>query len=135
MDSLEARLLRLERQNRRLRAVLYSMLMIVAAAALASAAPAAKPPADELRARAFHLVDDTGRVRASLQMAKTGPVLSLHSSEGAPCVVAEARDKGGMLHLSRPDADRDTGVFVMSSSDGDAIGIIAPDKTTKLQLP
>src|SRR5204862_282850 len=117
---------RLERQNRRLRAAWYLTLLLVAGSLLSGAGPKPGPPADEVRAKAFQLVDNGGRVRAVLQMAKTGPVLSLHSSDGDPCLVAEARDKGGMLHLSRPGVDRDTGVFVMSSSDGDAIGIIGP---------
>jgi hypothetical protein len=67
LDRHEARLADLERQNRRLRRTnLAAMATLLALPLLAFAAP--RGTADEVRARAFLLVDDDGTVRARLHL-------------------------------------------------------------------
>ena len=85
--SLEARLGRLERENRKLRVGMVAVLAVVVGLVCVAAI---NPMQKIVRAERFEMVDSQGRVQATLGVKREGPgyVLVLHSS--------------GKVHVNQP---------------------------------
>jgi len=104
--------------------VLNLVLMALTLAHVRSAAAEGVPPV--LRGRALEIVDDRGRVRASLQVlpAKTEPdgkthaetvLLRLITERGRPSVKIGASEESAGISLAGPTGTKDTYVIVEAS--------------------
>jgi len=78
--TIDQRIARLERENRRLKIGGLVLLLGFASVFLAGFAP--RPPANEFRARRFVVVDHEGRIVAELRSAPRGPSLRFYNAEG-----------------------------------------------------
>jgi hypothetical protein len=110
---LEVRVERLERQNRLFRRGALTCLIALVSVGLMGqtkhprkAAPAAAPVVPEkIEAQSFILKDSSGKIRAELAMAGTGPALKLLDESGTPLMTLSLNDgspKGPMMLLSDP---------------------------------
>ena len=81
MEELHTRLDRLEASLRRTRATL-TVVVLAALLALAGGALLATASSDTITARAFHLVDGQGKLRALLAVTPDGPGLALVDEQG-----------------------------------------------------
>ena len=96
--TIEERLTRLERKNRRLTLALASVGMAaMLAVAMGQGAPAVVP--QEITAHKFTLVDGNGKTRADLIMLKDGPSLSLYDENGKTRAELVALKDGSGLSL------------------------------------
>ncbi|HKQ86892.1 MAG TPA: hypothetical protein VJS43_08990 [Candidatus Acidoferrales bacterium] len=128
-NAILARIEKLERQNRRLKQGALACVIVVASIALtgvlmaqtthrkttkqatkpkaAAAAPSAEPVVPEkIEAESFILKDASGRERAELAMAGTGPSLRLLNQSGTALVTISLNDgtpSGPLVLLSDPD--------------------------------
>lgn len=98
LDVLKQRITRLERRNR--------MILVVAGLALAAAAPLAlmaqMPAARVVEAQQFILADTDGKMRATLEMAGSGPALTLRDADGTIKVRLAIGLKGPTLSAIMP---------------------------------
>lgn len=113
---LEIRIERLERQNRLFRRGILTCVIALASVVLMAqtkhprkATPATTPTApaipDKIEAGSFILKDSTGKVRAELSMAGTGPTFKLRDESGIPLVTLSLNDgapQGPMMLLADP---------------------------------
>jgi hypothetical protein len=110
---LEIRIERLERQNRLFRRGIFTCLIALVSVVLmaqtkhprkaASATPAASAIPEKIEAGSFILKDSTGKVRAELSMAGTGPTFKLRDESGVPQVTISLNDgapQGPMMLFS-----------------------------------
>ena len=111
---LEIRIERLERQNRLFRRGTFTCLIALVSVVLMaqtkhprkatpSPTPAASAVPEKIEAGSFILKDSTGRVRAELSMAGTGPAFKLRDENGTPQVTISLIDgtpQGPVLLLS-----------------------------------
>lgn len=126
-DMILARIEKLERQNRRLKQGALILAMAIGSIAatggvmaqtqhrkkttkpkppVAAAAPAAPVVPEKLEAESFVLKDASGRERAELAMAGTGPALRLLDQSGSALVTISLNDgtpSGPLVLLSQPD--------------------------------
>jgi len=113
MQPLEARIERLERQNRLFRRGALTCLIGLVSVGLMGqtkhprkappAAPAAPVLPEKIEAGSFILKDSTGKTRAELSMAGTGPTLKLRDENGAALLTLSLNDsspRGPMMLLS-----------------------------------
>jgi hypothetical protein len=127
MDTILARIEKLERQNRRLKQGALILAIAIGSIAAtgglmgqtqhrkkttkpkpAAAAPTPAPPEvpEKLEAESFVLKDASGRERAELAMAGTGPALRLLDQSGSALVTISLNDgtpSGPLVLLSEPD--------------------------------
>jgi len=96
--TIEERLTRLERKNRRLT---LAVLLTGVAAALVVTVGMARTEAvpDAVRAHSFVLLDENGKVRAMLAVAKDGPGLRLSDENGKLRASLGVTEDGPGLHL------------------------------------
>ena len=113
---LEIRIERLERQNRLFRRGILTCLIALVSVVLmaqtkrprkATPAPIAAAPAipEKIEAGSFILKDSTGKIRAELSMAGTGPTFKLRDESGIPLVALSLNDgapQGPMMLFSDP---------------------------------
>ena len=74
MDDYNALLQRVERENRRLKILAVILLAMLSVSSLTAQLPSA--PLTRIEAREFVLVNEAGRARAVLNIAKESPMLS-----------------------------------------------------------
>ena len=98
MINLKALLDRLERENRRLKIAVVVVLAVIAGTALT----AQPPPAEQITAQEFVLVDASGETRALLNMAPH-PTLSFYDEDGEPTMILGLGPDGPVLGAMRPD--------------------------------
>lgn len=126
---LEIRIERLERQNRLFRrGTLTCLIALVSvglmaqakrpkkAAATPAAAPAAPVVPEKIEAESFILKDSSGKIRAELSMAGTGPTFKLLDENGTPLMKLSLNDsapQGPMMLLSDPQHDAGLSVSVL----------------------
>jgi len=103
MESLEARVARVERFNRTL---LVTLAIILAGVLVVGAG---KTPG-KVTSSSFELVDSDGRVRATLAMGEDGPLLAL-------------KDEAGTDRLSVAHAKDGTGVYISDETGTTRIGV------------
>jgi hypothetical protein len=111
---LEIRIERLERQNRLFRRGILTCLIALVSVVLmaqtkhprkATSSPATAAPAvpEKIEAGSFILKDSTGKVRAELSMAGTGPAFKLRNENGTPQVsisLIDGAPQGPVMLLS-----------------------------------
>jgi hypothetical protein len=111
---LEIRIERLERQNRLFRrGILTCLIALVSVVLMAqtkhprkatsATTPAAPAIPEKIEAGSFILKDSTGKVRAELSMAGTGPTFKLRDESGVPQVTISLNDgtpQGPMMLFS-----------------------------------
>jgi hypothetical protein len=111
---LEIRIERLERQNRLFRrGILTCLIALVSVVLMAqtkhprkatsATTPAAAAIPEKIEAGSFILKDSTGKVRAELSMAGTGPTFKLRDESGVPQVTISLNDgapQGPMMLFS-----------------------------------
>jgi hypothetical protein len=124
---LEIRIANLERQNRLFRRGLLTCLITLVSVVLmaqtkhprkttSATTPAASAIPDKIEAGSFILKDSTGKVRAELSMAGTGPTFKLRDESGIPLVTLSLNDgapQGSMLLLSDPQHHDSVSVSVL----------------------
>ena len=98
MTDHDALLARLERENRWLRIAGVALLAVIAGTALA----AQPPPTEQITAREFVLVSESGETRALLNMAPN-PMLSFYDSDGEPTMILGMGADGPVLGAIQPD--------------------------------
>ena len=97
---LGTRLDRLERSNRRLRAVIVGLAVILGFTTVVTLWPArAEAQGRAVTAQAFLLVDDAGQVRADLSIVDGSPRLAMWQPGVREPVVRLATDENGLSHL------------------------------------
>ena len=89
---------RIARENRRLKIAIAVVLAILAGTALTAQPPAA----EQITAREFVLVSETGETRALLNMAPH-PTLSFYDENGEPTMILGMGADGPVLGAVRPD--------------------------------
>jgi len=95
--TVEERIERLERNNRRLLAGLVAVILLgIGVAAIPNPGG---DVVDEVRARKFTLVDVNGKERAMLDMTEDGPVLRLYDEIAKVCAELNAAKTGPTLRL------------------------------------
>jgi hypothetical protein len=125
---LEIRIERLERQNRLFRRGALTCLIALVSVGLmgqtkhpprkAAPTPAAPVVPEKIEAESFIMKDSSGKIRAELSMAGTGPALKLLDESGMPLMTLSLNDgspKGPMMLLS--DAQHQAG-FSLSVLEG-----------------
>lgn len=123
---LEIRIERLESQNRLFRrGILTCLIALVSVVLMAQtkhptktkpAPPAASAIPDKIEAQSFILKDSTGKVRAELSMAGTGPAFKLRDENGIPLVTLSLIDgtpQGPMMLLSDPQHHASVSISVL----------------------
>jgi hypothetical protein len=124
IEDLSARLEKVERANRRMRAAGVAALVLLAAgAAIGQTAPAAK----EIRAERFTVVDREGRERVLLATQPNGTYgFWLIGRNGKPSGTF-GQPEGGVPAISLRDDDDNTRLSLMATVDGTA-GLCLYDK-------
>lgn len=125
---LEIRIVKLERQNRLFRrGILTCLVSLVSVVLMAqttkhprkttsATTPAAAAIPDKIEAGSFILKDSTGKVRAELSMAGTGPTFKLRDESGIPLVTLSLNDgapQGPMMLLSDPQHHASVSISVL----------------------
>jgi len=114
-DTIEQRLGKLERQNRRMKLAGVGALVIAGAFLLMGQARAPRT-LPEVRARDFILEDAQGRERANLTVASAGPGLVLYGEDGKLRVGLSVWSDGPGLHLY--NATGSEGIVMHMPSEG-----------------
>jgi hypothetical protein len=129
--SIEERLTRLEGKNRRLT---IAMLVTGVAAALVVAVGMAGPEAvpEVVRAHKFELLDDNGKVRASLDLLRDQPTLNLLDENGKLRVALSADNGGPSLALS--DGNGRTRASLKVTENGSAFALTDENGISRLVL-
>ena len=96
MRELEERLEKLQRANRRNCLLVTLVLLVAVVASWAGAAPGDKIP-EVIRAHAFEVVDEQGRVRIALHNAGSGPQIGLVNRDGIGVVTIMGFRKFGAI--------------------------------------
>jgi hypothetical protein len=131
-QSLEIRIERLEKQNRRLKLGALTVLIALISVSLlgqtkqtkktapkSAAAPGAPVTPDQIEARSFVLKDSNGKVRAELSMTGTGPGLKLRDEAGTALVTLSLNDdapQGPLLLMSDPQHKAGVSISVLSGN-------------------
>jgi hypothetical protein len=104
--TIEERLERLEKENRRLKYLLFSLLFLVAGVFFvgATAKKKGKPVSDEIRTHRLVLVDSKGKDRGVLGMDKECPFLGLYDEEGISRISLAVEKYGSILVLNDENA-------------------------------
>jgi hypothetical protein len=130
-DPIEARIKRLEKENRRLQR--GGLIFLVAMASLVlmgqtqhkstrSATPASSPPAalpKNIEAESFILKDPAGKARAELSMGGTGPSLKLLDQNGSALITLSLNDAapaGPFVLLSDPQHHAGMSISVLEGA-------------------
>lgn len=101
MNPIEFPLECLERENRRLRALLLlAAIALVAGLGLGAASPGGVP--DSLQARRIEILNEEGRVTAVLDADLTGGVLRLFTHEGQERIRMVTTGAGAELEMKSP---------------------------------
>lgn len=86
-----------------------------------------------VEAQEFRLVDKSGRVRAVLEVTRSGvPRLAMLNEEGAACVEITLGKDGPGVRLG--DSDGDTRVFIGATKDAARIGLADADGNNRAFL-
>jgi hypothetical protein len=131
-QSLEIRIERLEKQNRRLKLGALTVLIAFISVSLLgqtkqtkktppkpAAAPAAPVTPEQIEAHSFVLKDSNGKVRAELSMTGTGPGLKLRDEAGTALVTLSLNDgapQGPLLLMSDPQHKAGVSISVLSGN-------------------
>ena len=131
-QSLEIRIERLEKQNRRLKLGALTVLIAFISVSLlgqtkqpkktppkTAAAPAAPTTPEQIEAHSFVLKDSNGKVRAELSMTGTGPGLKLRDEAGTALVTLSLNDgapQGPLLLMSDPQHKSGVSISVLSGN-------------------
>ena len=118
LQTVMERLAKVERQNRRVKAVGTAALTLLAGALLMGVAA---PTGESVEARAFVLRDDAGQVRAQLAMKEAGPELTFFDARERAQVRLLATDDSRGLYLS--DRDDRTRLSLVVSDGGPRLSL------------
>jgi hypothetical protein len=143
---LELRIEKLEKQNRLFRRGALTCLIALVSVGLMGqtkhphkAAPTAAPSIPEkIEAQSFILKDSTGKIRAELSMAGTGPALKLRDESGTPLVTLSLNDsnpQGAMMHLSDPQHQAGISLSVLEGM-GSQLSLVGerPDIQARMEV-
>ncbi len=92
----------------------------------------AKPPHRAIEATQFRLVDRNGRLRAVLEMSRSGPHLAMLHEDGTPALELALSRDGPCVRLT--DGDGATRVFVGATRGSARIGMADDEGTQRVFL-
>jgi hypothetical protein len=131
-QSLEIRIERLEKQNRRFKLGALTVLIAFISVSLlgqtkqtkktapkSAAAPGAPVTPDQIEAHSFVLKDSNGKLRAELSMTGTGPGLKLRDEAGTALVTLSLNDgapQGPLLLMSDPQHKAGVSISVLNGN-------------------
>jgi hypothetical protein len=118
MDTLEDRVAKLERENRRWKRGAVLVLAVLSGLVLMGQTPRPRV-SDEVRTRSLVIVDQAGKERAALSAFKEGPRLSLWDEAGNERVALYANKDEG--HLSLRDQVGNERASLQGGKDGAAL--------------
>jgi hypothetical protein len=141
---LEVRIEKLERQNRLFRRGALTCLIALVSVGLMGqtkhphkAAPATAIP-EKIEAQSFILKDSTGKIRAELSMAGTGPTFKLRDESGTPLVTLSLNDsspQGAMMLFSDPQHHAGVSLSVLEGM-GSQLSLVGerPDIQARMEV-
>lgn len=136
--SIEERIQKLERQNRRMKLVGLGLVIVVGATGVLSSAASNAARVDvgnssaTIRAAGFVLVDAQGRERASLEMRNGQPQLVMNNSDGAFAAGIGVALSGPQIVLD--DLNGKTRARLIVSSNGPALFLDDPNEQPRIML-
>jgi len=146
IQPLEIRIEKLERQNRLFRRGALTCLIALVSVALlgqtkhAHKAALATAPAipEKIEAQSFILKDSTGKIRAELSMAGTGPTLKLRDESGTPLIALSLNDsspQGAMMLFSDPQHHAGVSLSVLEGM-GSQLSLVGarPDIQARMEV-
>jgi hypothetical protein len=146
IQPLEVRIERLERQNRLFRRGALTCLIALVSVGLMGqtkrphkAAPTtALAIPEKIEAQSFILKDSTGKIRAELSMAGTGPTLKLRDESGTPLITLSLNDsspQGAMMLFSDPQHHAGVSLSVLEGM-GSQLSLVGarPDIQARMEV-
>jgi hypothetical protein len=144
---LEVRIERLERQNRLFRRGALTCLIALVSVGLmgqtkhprkAAPTPAAPVVPEKIEAESFIMKDSSGKIRAELSMAGTGPALKLLDESGTPLVTLSLNDgspQGAMMLFSDPQHQAGVSMSVLQGM-GSQLSLVGarPDIQARMEV-